>query len=104
MDVCSLLTFCSWLVQNYSVCHPQHLNMANIYMKSSSYGIPDQANLEFLVNNPHLSEEQRQAIWSNGSLYPINAFDMPVQPSMLHQIPRTMPNSMSNLTQLPVWT
>jgi hypothetical protein len=74
--------------------------MANIYMNSSSYGIPDQASLEFLVNNPHLSEEQRQAVWSNGSS---NAFNMPVQPSMLHQVPRTMPNSMSNLTQLPVW-
>jgi hypothetical protein len=29
---------------------------------------------------------------------------MYAQPSMAHQIPRTMPSSMSNLTQLPVWT
>ena len=79
--------------------------MANIYMNSSSaYAIPEQAKLDFWVNNAHLTEEQRQEAWSTASLYPNNAFDIPAQPSLAHQIPRTMPNSISNLTQLPVWT
>jgi hypothetical protein len=77
--------------------------MANIFMNSSSniYGIADQTPMDFWLNNAHLSEEQRQAACSNGSLNPHFGFDAPTQPSM---VPRTMPNSMSNLTQLPVWT
>lgn len=80
--------------------------MANIYMNNSSsaFGIPEQAKLDFWVSNAHLTEDQRQEAWSNAVLYQNNVFDIPAQPSMAHQIPRTMPNSMSNLTQLPVWT
>ena len=78
--------------------------MANIYMNNSSsaFGIPEQAKLDFWVSNAHLTEEQRQKAWS-ASLYHSNAYD-PAQSTMAHQIPRTMPVSMSNLTQLPVWT
>jgi len=80
--------------------------MADIYMDSSSsaFTILEHARQEFWNSNAHLTEEQRQEAWSTASLYPSNAFDMHAQPSMAHQIPRTMPNSMSNLTQLPVWT
>ncbi|KAF2622745.1 hypothetical protein BU25DRAFT_451833 [Macroventuria anomochaeta] len=78
--------------------------MANIYINSSSsaYAIPEQAKLDFWVNNAHLTEEERQAAWLHGPLYQSHGFDNPAQPSMAHQTPRTMPNSMSNLTQLPM--
>lgn len=76
--------------------------MADTFMHSSSssnlYGLPDQARMDLWLNHDHLSEEQRQAAWSTCTPY---GFDVPAQPSM---VPRTMPNSMSNLTQLPVWT
>lgn len=80
--------------------------MAEIYLSSSNsaFTILEQARLEFWNSNAHLTEEQRHEAWSTASLFPNSAFDMPAQPSMAHQIPRTMPNSMSNLTQLPVWT
>lgn len=71
---------------------------------SSAYSILEQARLDFWNSNAHLTEEQRQEAWLHASTaftFPRNAFDN--QPSMA-QIPRTMPNSMSNLTQLPVWT
>ncbi|KAH6637853.1 key lime pathogenicity protein, partial [Boeremia exigua] len=80
--------------------------MADIYMHSSSsaFAILEQARLEFWNSNAHLTEEQRQEAWATASLYPNTAFDTPAQPSMAHQIPRTMPNSMTSLSQLPVWT
>lgn len=81
--------------------------MAEIYMDSSSssaFTILEQARQDFWNSNAHLTEEQRHEAWSTASQFPNNAFDMHAQPSMAHQIPRTMPNSMSNLTQLPVWT
>lgn len=76
--------------------------MANIFMNSNSniYGIPDQSQMDFWLNSAHLSEEQRQAAWSTGTLNPSFGFDAPAQSSM---VPRTMPNS-TNLSQLPVWT
>jgi hypothetical protein len=96
------LTLCSLLNQTTTSAIVS-INMANIYMNSSSniYGIPDQSQMDFWLNNAHLSEEQRQAAWSNGTLNPNYGFDAPPQSSM---VPRTMPNSMSNSTQLPVWT
>lgn len=80
--------------------------MADIYMdsNSSAFTILEQARQEFWNSNTHLTEEQRHEAWSAASLYPSHAFDMHAQPSMAHQIPRTMPSSISNLTQLPVWT
>ncbi|KAF3001222.1 hypothetical protein E8E13_001881 [Curvularia kusanoi] len=78
--------------------------MADIYMNSSSsaFTILEQARQEFWSTHAHLTEEQRQEAWSTAALYPnSNAFDISAQPSMAQQIPRTMPNSMSNLTQLP---
>lgn len=76
--------------------------MADLYMNSSSsaFTILEQARLEFWNSNAHLTEEQRQEAWSTASLCPNNAF---AQPSLAAQTPRTMPSSMSNLTQLPVW-
>lgn len=73
---------------------------------SSAYALLEQARREFWNSNANLTEEQRQEAWlhASASSFPSHAFDMPAQPSMAHQIPRTMPNSMSNLTQLPVWT
>ena len=67
--------------------------MADIYMdsNSSAFTILEQARQEFWNSNTHLTEEQRHEA-------------MHAQPSMAHQIPRTMPSSISNLTQLPVWT
>ncbi|KAF9699326.1 hypothetical protein EKO04_002207 [Ascochyta lentis] len=81
--------------------------MADIYMNSSSsaYSILEQARLDFWNSNAHLTEEQRLEAWlhaSAASSFPNNAFGNPVEASMAHQIPRTMPNSMSNLTQLPM--
>ncbi|KAJ8111762.1 hypothetical protein OPT61_g5725 [Boeremia exigua] len=78
-------------------------NMADIHMHSSSsaYTILEQARQEFWNSTGHLSEEQRQEAWA-ASLYPSNAFDIPAQPSRAQHIPRTMPNSMPNLTQYPM--
>ncbi len=87
----------------------QHLNMADIFVNSSSssssaFTILEQARQEFWNSNAHLTEEQRQDAWATASLYPNNAFNTPAQPTMAQHIPRTMPNSsMSNLMQYPVW-
>ncbi|UPX11737.1 uncharacterized protein EKO05_0002328 [Ascochyta rabiei] len=81
--------------------------MANIYMHSSSsaYSILEQARSDFWNSNAHLTEEQRLEAWSHASAastFPNNAFSNPAEPSMAHQIPRTMPIGVLNLTQLPM--
>jgi hypothetical protein len=103
-QIANIVQFASY--KNTTSATKHYLNMANIYINNSSsaFGIPEQAKLDFWVSNAHLTEDQRQEAWSNAALYQNNVFDISAQPSMAHQIPRTMPNSMSNLTQLPVWT
>ena len=103
-QIVNIVQFATYKTTTSATKH--HLNMAKFYMNSSSsaFTILEQAQLESWNSNAHLTEEQRQEAWSTASLYPNNVFDMSTQPSAVHQIPRTMPNSMSNLTQLPVWT
>jgi hypothetical protein len=72
--------------------------MASTLPNSSSSTYIDflgQAKQKFWSSNAHLSEEQRNQLW-------FQAACQSTQSSMAHQVPRSMPYSPSNLTQLPV--
>lgn len=61
----------------------------------------ERAKQDFWNSNAHLSEEQRQQLWSQAASLSSNGFGTS-HGSMAHQIPRSM-LSTSNMTQLPVW-
>jgi hypothetical protein len=78
--------------------------MATIIPSSSNnaFELLEQAKRDFWTSNSHLGEDERRQLWSQATAFNNNhAID--TQPSMVHQIPRTMPYSMSSLTHFPVW-
>jgi hypothetical protein len=64
----------------------------------------EQAKQAFWSSNAHLSEEQRQQLWTQAaSLSPSTTSFSASHASMAHQTPRSLPAA-SNMTHLPVWT
>ena len=55
----------------------------------------EQAKENFWISNAHLTEEQRQELWSQAAFQSSNA-------SMAQQTPRTLPST-TNMMHLPVW-
>jgi hypothetical protein len=63
----------------------------------------EQAKQTFWTSNAHLSEEQRQQLWTQAaSLPPSTTGFSASHASMAHQTPRSLPAA-SNMTHLPVW-
>jgi hypothetical protein len=56
-----------------------------------------QAKQNFCMSNAHLSQEELNHAW-------FQAACQSSQPSMAHEVPRSMAFNSSNMTQLPVWT
>jgi len=59
-------------------------------------GFLEQAKQKFWMTTSHLSEEQRNQLW-------FQAACQPTQPSMAHQVPRSMTFDPSSMMELPVW-
>jgi hypothetical protein len=68
---------------------------------NNAFELLEQAKRDFWSSNIHLGEDERRQLWSQATALNSNPIDTPR--SMVHQIPRTMPYSMSSLTQFPVW-
>jgi hypothetical protein len=72
--------------------------LSNSSSSSNTYvDFLEQAKHDFRMSNAHLSEEELNRAW-------FQAACQPPQPSMAHQVPRSMAFNTSNMTQLPVWT
>jgi hypothetical protein len=69
--------------------------LSNSSSSSTYIDFLEQAKQNFWSSNAHLSEEQRNQLW-------FQAACQSTQPSMAHQVPRSLPYSPANLTQLPV--
>lgn len=73
------------------------LNSSSSSSSSNTYlGFLEQAKHNFWMTNSHLSEEQRNQLW-------FQAACQPTQPSMAHQVPRSMTFGPSSMMELPVW-
>lgn len=57
----------------------------------------EQAKRNFCLSNAHLSHEELNRAW-------FQAACQTSQPSMAHEVPRSMAFNASDMTQLPVWT
>lgn len=90
-----------------AVCFAHHLQplhylysshtMASTMFDSAQhlYQQLEQAKADFWISNAHLTEEQRQELWSQAAFQSSNA-------SMAQQTPRTLPST-TNMMHLPVW-
>lgn len=94
------------LLRHLCCHHRAHCTtMASTQFDSSSDGyvnILEQARQNFWNSHAYLSEEERQASWMRAASAPSSNATNASQQSMAQQTPRTMRDSMSNLTDLPV--